>query len=164
MFNLISFCYRGSFPYILLYWGEDYHLLYFFSNKWIAKTGLLQSVHKKIKTTNNRYHKSSLNPSPTLLKKPPPSNKPSLFRGRKLISSLRKHPFLLAFRRRGRFARRNVCGRNSILMTQSNVYIINPVVMGFQIQICPILRVFWLILGSLVFICQWAPAKLKCFF
>ena len=37
-------------------------------------------------------------------------------------------------------------GRNSILMTQSNVYIINPAVMGFQIQICPILCVFWLIL------------------
>ena len=54
-------------------------------------------------------------------------------------------------------------GRNSILMTQINVYIINPVVMGFQIQICPILRVlasgrFWL---SFVFICQPAPAKLK---
>ena len=28
MFNLISFCYQGSFPYILLYWGEDYHLLW----------------------------------------------------------------------------------------------------------------------------------------
>ena len=36
--------------------------------------------------------------------------------------------------------------RNSILMTQTNVYIINPVVMGFQIQICRILRVFWSIL------------------
>ena len=36
--------------------------------------------------------------------------------------------------------------RNSILMTQINVYIINPVVMGFQIQICPILSVFWSIL------------------
>ena len=31
-------------------------------------------------------------------------------------------------------------------MTQINVYIINPVVMGFQTQICPILRVFWSIL------------------
>ena len=37
-------------------------------------------------------------------------------------------------------------GRNSILMTQINVYIINLVVMGIQIQICPILRVFWSIL------------------
>ena len=37
-------------------------------------------------------------------------------------------------------------GKNSILMMQINVYIINPVVMGFQIYICPILRVFWLIL------------------
>ena len=33
--------------------------------------------------------------------------------------------------------------RNSILMMQSNVYIINPVVLGFQIQICPILCVFF---------------------
>ena len=32
-------------------------------------------------------------------------------------------------------------GRNSILMLQINVYIINPVVMGFQIQICPIFLV-----------------------
>ena len=39
-----------------------------------------------------------------------------------------------------------VSGRNSILMTQTNVYIINPVVLGFQIQICPILCVFWSIL------------------
>ena len=42
--------------------------------------------------------------------------------------------------------RLKLSGRNSILMTQINVYIINPVVMGFQIQICPILRVFWFIL------------------
>ena len=38
-----------------------------------------------------------------------------------------------ALRRWGRFARRNVCGRNSIRMTQINVYLTNPVVMGFQI-------------------------------
>ena len=31
-------------------------------------------------------------------------------------------------------------------MTQTNVYIINPVLMGFQLQICPILLVFWSIL------------------
>ena len=42
--------------------------------------------------------------------------------------------------------RLRLSGRNSILMTQSNVYIINPVVMGFQIQICPILGVIWSIL------------------
>ena len=42
--------------------------------------------------------------------------------------------------------RLRLSGRNSILMTQINVYIINPVVMGFQTQICPILRVFWSIL------------------
>ena len=36
--------------------------------------------------------------------------------------------------------------RNAILMTQCNVYIINPVVMGFQIRICPILLGFWSIL------------------
>ena len=36
--------------------------------------------------------------------------------------------------------------RNSILMTKINVYIINPVVMGFQMQICSILRFSWSIL------------------
>ena len=52
--------------------------------------------------------------------------------------NLRKwHPFLLALL---------LSGRNSILMTQINVYIINSVVMGFQIYICPILGVFWSIL------------------
>ena len=44
--------------------------------------------------------------------------------------------------------RLRLSGRNSILMTQSNVYIINPVVMGFQLQICPILGVVWSILVS----------------
>ena len=34
-----------------------------------------------------------------------------------LLTSLRKHPFLIALRRWGRFAPRNICGRNSILMT-----------------------------------------------
>ena len=42
--------------------------------------------------------------------------------------------------------RLRLSSRNSILMMQTNVYIINPVVMGFQIQICPILRAFWSIL------------------
>ena len=51
-------------------------------------------------------------------------------------TSLRKHPFLLALRRGGRFAwrkRLRLNNRNSILMMQINVYIINPLVMGFQI-------------------------------
>ena len=62
--------------------------------------------------------------------------------------SLRKHPFLLALRHWERFAKKRLrlSGRNSVLMTQINVYIINPVVMGFQIQICTVLRVFWSIL------------------
>ena len=42
--------------------------------------------------------------------------------------------------------RLRLSGRNSILMTQINDYIKIPVVMGFQIQFCPILRVFWSIL------------------
>ena len=42
--------------------------------------------------------------------------------------------------------RLRLSGRNSKLMTQTSVYIMNPVVVGFQIQICPILRVFWSIL------------------
>ena len=53
-----------------------------------------------------------------------------------LDSSLQKHPFLLALRCWGRFARRNVCDSATeipLLMTQINVYIINLVVMGFQI-------------------------------
>ena len=37
-------------------------------------------------------------------------------------------------------------GRNSILMAQINVFIINPVVMWFQIWICTILLVFWSLL------------------
>ena len=51
-------------------------------------------------------------------------------------------------------------------MTQIDVYIINRVVMEFQIYICPILRVFWSILVKccVVFIRQRAPVKLKCFF
>ena len=60
-----------------------------------------------------------------------------------------RQTFLLAHRRWGTFReeeRLRLSDRNSILMTQINVYIINPVVMGFQIQICPILRVFWSIL------------------
>ena len=63
--------------------------------------------------------------------------------------SLRKHPFLLALRPLGMFReeeRLRLSSRNSILMMQINVYIINPVVMGFQIQNCPILHVFWSIL------------------
>ena len=50
--------------------------------------------------------------------------------------SLRKHPFLLALRRWGHFARRislRLSDKNSILMTQIIAYLINPVVMGFQI-------------------------------
>ena len=42
--------------------------------------------------------------------------------------------------------RLRLSGKNSILMTQINVYIINSVVMGIQIQICTVLRVFWSIL------------------
>ena len=61
--------------------------------------------------------------------------------------SLRKHPFLLALRHWECFAKKRLrlSGRNSVLMTQINVYIINPVVMGFQ-NTSPILRVFWSIL------------------
>ena len=46
--------------------------------------------------------------------------------------------------------------RNSILMTQITVYIINPIVMGFQIQICPLLRVF---LSILVKFCAHLPTS-----
>ena len=57
------------------------------------------------------------------------------------VCSLRKQPFLLAPRRWGCFheeERLRLSDRNSILMTQINVYIINPVVMGFQTQVCSI--------------------------
>ena len=50
--------------------------------------------------------------------------------------SLRKHPFLLAVSPLGTFReeeRLRLSDINSILMTQINVYIMNPVVMGFQI-------------------------------
>ena len=39
-----------------------------------------------------------------------------------------------------RGGRLSLSGRNSILMTKINVYLINPEVMGFQMQICLILR------------------------
>ena len=42
--------------------------------------------------------------------------------------------------------RLRLSGRNSILMTQINVYIINPVVMGFQMWIYSILGFSWSIL------------------
>ena len=45
-----------------------------------------------------------------------------------------------------------------------NVYIIYPVVMGFHNQIYSILRFSWSILLKCVFICERAPAKIKCFF
>ena len=46
----------------------------------------------------------------------------------------------------------------------ANQCLINPVVMGFQMQIYSILRFSWSILVSVVFICERAPAKLKCLF
>ena len=65
------------------------------------------------------------------------------------IRSLRKQTFRLVHRRWGTFReeeRLRLSDRNSILMTYINVYIINPVVMGFQMQICSILRFSWSIL------------------
>ena len=69
------------------------------------------------------------------------------------IDSLLKHPFLTSSSPLGTFRaeeRLRLRGRNSILMTQINVFIINPVVMGFQIWICTILLVFWSILHGKV--------------
>ena len=76
--------------------------------------------------------------------------------------------FLLTHRCWGTF-REEEClrlsDRNSILMTWINVYIINPVVMGFQMQICSILHFSWSILVKCcVHLWTWTPAKLKCFF
>ena len=65
------------------------------------------------------------------------------------IRSLRKQTFRLVHRRWGTFReeeRLRLSDRNSILMTYINVYIINPVVMGFQMQICSILHFSWSIL------------------
>ena len=65
------------------------------------------------------------------------------------IRSLRKQTFRLVHRRWGTFReeeRLRLSDRNSILMTYINVYIINPVVMGFKMQICSILRFSWSIL------------------
>ena len=58
------------------------------------------------------------------------------------IRSLRKQTFRLVHRRWGTFREEEglrLSDRNSILMTYINVYIINPVVMGFQMQISSIL-------------------------
>ena len=60
-----------------------------------------------------------------------------------------RQTFLLAHRHWGTFREEEplrLNDRNSILMTKINVYIINPVVMGFQMQICSILRFSWSIL------------------
>ena len=60
-----------------------------------------------------------------------------------------RQTFLLAHRHWGTFREEEplrLSDRNSILMTKINVYIINPVVMGFQMQICSILRFSWSIL------------------
>ena len=60
-----------------------------------------------------------------------------------------RQTFLLAHRRWRTFReeeRLRLSDRNSILMTLINVYSINPVVMGFQMQICSILRLSWSIL------------------
>ena len=60
-----------------------------------------------------------------------------------------RQTFLLAHRHWGTFRKEEplrLSDRNSILMTKINVYIINPVVMGFQMQICSILRFSWSIL------------------
>ena len=65
------------------------------------------------------------------------------------IRSLRKQTFRLVHRRWGTFREEEglrLSDRNSILMTYINVYIINPVVMGFQMQICSILHFSWSIL------------------
>ena len=67
------------------------------------------------------------------------------------IRSLRKQTFRLVHRRWGTFReeeRLRLSDRNSILMTYINVYIINPVVMGFQMQICSILVDFGKVLCS----------------
>ena len=60
-----------------------------------------------------------------------------------------RQTFLLTHRHWGPFREEEplrLSDRNSILMTKINVYIINPVVMGFQMQICSILRFSWSIL------------------
>ena len=67
------------------------------------------------------------------------------------IRSLRKQTFRLVHRRWGTFReeeRLRLSDRNSILMTYINVYIINPVVMGFQMQICSSLVDFGKVLCS----------------
>ena len=49
------------------------------------------------------------------------------------ICSLRKHPSSLPLGAFHAEERLQLSGRNSILVTQINVYVINPVLMGFQI-------------------------------
>ena len=67
------------------------------------------------------------------------------------IRSLRKQTFRLVHCRWGTFReeeRLRLSDRNPILMTYINVYIINPVVMVFQMQICSILVDFGKVLCS----------------
>ena len=81
--------------------------------------------------------------------------------------SLLKQPFLLALRRWRRFARSEerlrLSDRNSILMTYINVYIINPVGMGFQMQIGSILRFSWSILVKCCVHLQTSSSKTQIF-
>ena len=55
-------------------------------------------------------------------------------------------------------------GRNSILMMQLNVYIINPVVMGFQMKIYSILGFSQSILVKCCVHLRTSSSKLKCLF
>ena len=66
-----------------------------------------------------------------------------------LRTSLRKHLFLLPLRRWGRFAPSNVCDSVTEIpysRRRINICLINPVVMGFQMQISSILGFSWSIL------------------
>ena len=66
-----------------------------------------------------------------------------------ILVACERQTFLLAHRRWGMFCKEErlwLSDRNSILMTWINVYTINPVIMGFQMQICSILHFSWSIL------------------
>ena len=76
---------------------------------------------------------------------------------------LRKHPFLLALRRRGRFVRRNVCDSAAEFHTDDANQCLHNKSSSHGVPNTN-LSDFTCLLVDFVFICQRAATKLKCLF
>ena len=80
-------------------------------------------------------------------------------------SSLRKHRFLLALRRWGRFARRNAATQRRKFHTDDANQCLHNKSCSYGVPNINLSNLTCLLVdfGSVLFICQQAPAKLKCF-